>query len=245
MKKIALLFAVAACAATILPSCSKKVPDDDKKPYDEYAVDLGLSVKWASINVGATAEKDLGKYYGWGEVSDKADGVYYDWDSYEVFKGIDTDDASRDAALSTLYDDKLVLKKEHDVAHVQWGGSWRMPTMEEFDELLNKCTWVMEPSDIEQWTAKTPGGWRITSKINGKSIFLTAAGMRTNKDLEKDKADRPIIGLPIAMRMLTLSQMASAGSRTFPLRPSNTFALDAVCVRFALNKLRRHRLLRK
>lgn len=187
MKKIALLFAVAACAATILPSCSKKVPDDDKKPYDEYAVDLGLSVKWASINVGATTEKDLGKYYGWGEVSDKADGVYYDWDSYEVFKGIDTDDASRDAALSTLYDDKLVLKKEHDVAHVQWGGSWRMPTMEEFDELLNKCTWVMEPSDIEQWTAETPGGWRITSKINGKSIFLPAAGMRTNKDLEKDK----------------------------------------------------------
>lgn len=77
MKKIALLFAVAACAATILPSCSKKVPDDDKKPYDEYAVDLGLSVKWASINVGATAEKDLGKYYGWGEVSDKGRQAYY------------------------------------------------------------------------------------------------------------------------------------------------------------------------
>ena len=165
------MFAVAACAATFIPSCKKEGGDDAQNPYDEYAVDLGLSVKWASVNVGATAEKDLGKYYGWGEVSDKADGVYYDWDSYEVFKGIGTDDASRDAALSALYDDKLLLKKEHDVAHVQWGCSWRMPTMEEFSELLDNCTWVMEPAD----------------------------------------------------------------SRTFLSRLSNTFALDAVCVRFSLN----------
>ena len=187
MKKIALLFAVAACAATFIPSCKKEGGDDAQNPYDEYAVDLGLSVKWASVNVGAAAEKDLGKYYGWGEVSDKADGVYYDWDSYEVFKGIGRDDASRDAALSALYDDNLVLKNEHDVAQVQWGGSWRMPTMAEFSELLDNCTWVMEPADLEEWTAETPGGWRITSNVNGKSIFLPAAGMRTNMALDKDK----------------------------------------------------------
>ena len=150
-------------------------------------MDLGLSVKWASVNVVATSEKDLGKYYGWGEVSDKAEGVYYNWDSYEVFKGVGTDDASRDAALSAIYDDKLILKKEKDVAHVQWGGSWRMPTEADFEELLQNCTWVMEPSDYELWTADTPGGWRVTSKINGSSIFIPAAGQRTNDNLEKEK----------------------------------------------------------
>ena len=110
MKKLLLFFAVVACAATLFSSCTKKGADEDKNPYDQYAVDLGLSVKWASVNVGATKEKDFGKYYGWGEISDKADDVYYDWDSYEVFKGIGTDDASRNAALSALYDDKLILK---------------------------------------------------------------------------------------------------------------------------------------
>ena len=191
MKKLVLFITVTACAAAFLASCNKKEADEDKNPYDEYAVDLGLSVKWASVNVGATAEKDLGKYYGWGEISDKADGIYYDWDSYEVFKGIGADDASRDAALSALYDDKLILKEKYDVAHVKWGGSWRMPTVEEFEELMEKCTWVMEPSDFDSWTADTPGGWRVTSKINGKSIFIPAAGQRTNMNLEKDKGRQP------------------------------------------------------
>lgn len=187
MKKLVLFFAVTACAASLLSSCTKRGTDDDKSPYDEYAVDLGLSVKWASVNVGASAEKDLGHYYGWGEVSDKADDVYYDWDSYEVFKGVGTDDASRDAALSAIYDDKLILKDKYDVAHAKWGGSWRMPTIEEFEELMEKCTWVMEPSDYDSWTAENPGGWRVTSKINGNSIFIPAAGQRTNMSLDKDK----------------------------------------------------------
>jgi hypothetical protein len=60
---------MAACAAVVLSSCEKE--KSDKNPYDKYAVDLGLSVKWASINVGASSEKDLGNYYGWGETSDK------------------------------------------------------------------------------------------------------------------------------------------------------------------------------
>jgi len=85
LKKHVLLFAAIACAATFSTSCNKHDKEEDKNPFDEYAVDLGLSVKWASVNVGATKEEDFGNYYGWGEVSDKADGVYYDWDSYEVF----------------------------------------------------------------------------------------------------------------------------------------------------------------
>ena len=185
MRKLSLSFVIAACAAVALVSCKKD--DPDKSPYDKYAVDLGLSVKWASLNVGASNEKDLGYYYGWGETSEKPDGTYYDWDSYLVFKGIGTDDDSRDAALAKLFDSDKILKSEYDVASVKWGGTWRMPTYNEFLELLEKCTWEMVPSDFDSWTADSPGGWKVTSKINGKSIFIPAAGQRTNIALDKDK----------------------------------------------------------
>ena len=185
MKKSSVLFIIAACAAVVLSSCEKD--RSDKNPYDKYVVDLGLSVKWASINVGASNEKDLGNYYGWGETSDKPDGTYYDWESYQVFNGIGTDDAARDAALSRIYDSSLKLKSEYDVAHVKWGGSWRMPTIKEFEELLQQCTWEMVPSDFDKWSGDNPGGWKVTSKINGKSIYIPASGQRTNLILDKDK----------------------------------------------------------
>ena len=188
MRKLSILFVIAACAAFTLASCEKKNPD--KNPYDRYAVDLGLSVKWASVNVGASNEKELGNYYGWGETSEKPDGTYYDWENYLVFKGIGTDDASRDAALSRLYDSNLILKSEYDVAHVKWGGAWRMPTIGEFEELLEKCTWEMVPSDYDSWSGDKPGGWKVTSKINGKSIFIPASGQRTNMSLDKDKGQQ-------------------------------------------------------
>ena len=187
MKKSSVLFIIAACSAVILASCEKERSDKDKSPYDKYAVDLGLSVKWASVNVGASDEKGLGNYYGWGETSEKPDGTYYDWESYLVFKGIGTDDASRDAALARLYGSDLKLKSEYDVAHVKWGGSWRMPTLQECRELMDNCTWEMVPSDSDSWSGDNPGGWKVTSKINGKSIYIPAAGQRTNMSLDKDK----------------------------------------------------------
>lgn len=179
---------MAACAAAAaLVSCEKKNSDPDKNPYDAYAVDLGLSVQWASVNVGASNEKDPGNYYGWGETAEKPEGTYYDWESYLVFQGVGTGDAARDAALARLYDSDLTLKSDYDVASVQWGGSWRMPTIREFEELLEKCTWEMVPSDYADWSEDNPGGWKVTSKINGKSIFIPAAGQRTNMSLDKDK----------------------------------------------------------
>lgn len=187
MKKFSVLFVIAASAAVAFASCKKDDPGKDKNPYDEYAVDLGLSVKWASVNVGASDEKDHGNYYGWGETAEKPDGTYYDWDSYLVFKGIGTDDASRDAALSRLYDSDLKLKSEYDVAHVKWGGSWRMPTIEECEELMQNCIWEMVPSDHDTWSGDNPGGWKVTSKKNGKSIYIPASGQRTNMSLDKDK----------------------------------------------------------
>ena len=187
MKKLSLFVVLAALAAIALTSCKKDNSDKGKSPYDKYAVDLGLSVKWASVTVGASSEKDLGNYYAWGETAEKPEGTYYDWNSYLVFEGVEDSDEARDAAISQLYGSDLILKSKYDVAHVKWGGSWRMPSNYEFKELLDNCTWEMVPSDGDSWSADNPGGWKVTSNINGKSIFIPAAGQRTNLNLEKDK----------------------------------------------------------
>ncbi|MBO7316575.1 MAG: hypothetical protein J6U44_05385, partial [Paludibacteraceae bacterium] len=76
-------------------------------------------------------------------------------------------------------DNKTVLEKEDDAATVNMGGSWRMPTKAEQDELRTECTWT--------WTSNYNGtgvaGRIVTSKINGNSIFLPAAGGRYDSDL--------------------------------------------------------------
>ena len=70
-----------------------------------------------------------------------------------------------------VVDDKTVLDPEDDVAHVKWGGSWRMPTKAELDELCNNCTW--------SWTTlNSVNGCKVTSKTNGNSIFFPVAGDR-------------------------------------------------------------------
>lgn len=62
-----------------------------------------------------------------------------------------------------------------------------MPTIKEFEELLQQCTWEMVPSDFDKWSGDNPGGWKVTSKINGKSIYIPASGQRTNLIFDKDK----------------------------------------------------------
>ena len=68
-----------------------------------------------------------------------------------------------------IIDNKTVLEKEDDAAAVNMGGSWRMPTKAEQDELLTECTWT-------RTTLNEVGGIEITSKINGNSIFWPYAG---------------------------------------------------------------------
>ena len=64
----------------------------------------------------------------------------------------------------------------YDVARASWGGTWRLPTKEEFEELINCCTWT--------WTTQNGvNGYKVTSRYNGKSIFLPAAGFRYDSSL--------------------------------------------------------------
>ena len=135
----------------------------------EY-VDLGLpsGLKWAAYNVGATAPEEYGGYYAWGETEEKSN---YSWSTYKWCNG--SYDTMTKYCTDSYYgtvDNKTVLDLEDDVAHVKWGGDWRMPTTEEQRELLNNCTW--------EWTALNGvNGYRVTGP-NGNSIFLPAAGYR-------------------------------------------------------------------
>ena len=137
------------------------------------AVDLGLSVKWATHNVGATKPEEYGGYYAWGETEEKDN---YSWSTYKWCKGSSSTMTkyctnSSDGAV----DGKTVLDPEDDVAHVKWGGDWRMPTKAELDELLTKCTL--------EWTSLNGVlGYKVTGP-NGNSIFLPSAGYRFATDV--------------------------------------------------------------
>lgn len=135
-------------------------------------VDLGLSVKWATCNVGAEKPEDYGDYYAWGETETKS---YYAWSTYKWLNGSSTTLTKYNTSSSTgIVDNKTVLDLEDDVAHVKWGGDWRMPTRTEFQELKDNCTWT--------WTTQNGvNGYRVTSNkagYTGRSIFLPAAGCR-------------------------------------------------------------------
>ena len=131
--------------------------------FEPVAVDLGLSVKWACCNVGASVPQGYGGYYAWGETEEKSD--YSSW-TYKYYLG-DLDD---DGHYEYQNIGSNISGTSYDVAHVKWGGSWRMPTFDEIKELCNKCSW--------QWTeVNGVKGQKVTGP-NGNSIFLPAAGLR-------------------------------------------------------------------
>lgn len=118
-------------------------------------VDLGLSVKWATCNVGASSPSEYGSYFAWGETKTKSE---Y-WDS--VAYGKNFGDISGDSRF--------------DAARANWGGSWRLPTKAECQELVDKCKWT--------WTTQgRHNGYNVVGP-NGNSIFLPVAGFRERASL--------------------------------------------------------------
>ncbi len=158
-------------------------------------VDLGLSVKWADCNLGATRPEEFGRYYAWGETEQKSTYIpeNYKWCNMQsniltkyVVKEIDVPiyKEIKDAngliiAEISLYgpilptkgtiDGKTELEPSDDAATAYLGNGWRTPTKAEIQELYDNCEWTL----IEQNGVR---GYKATSKINGKSIFLPFAG---------------------------------------------------------------------
>lgn len=145
---------------------------------DYQYVDLGLSVKWATCNVGANKPEEPGDYFAWGETKPKD---YYDWSNYKWCNGGSSYltkycDKSSYAYSSSYVDNIYVLQLSDDAARANWGGKWRMPLKSEFDELYASCTW-------ESTTQNGTAGYLVTGK-NGKSIFLPKAGDKHQGSLE-------------------------------------------------------------
>ena len=173
------------------------VIDDGQFANGHEYVDLGLpsGTLWAKCNIGANSPEEYGDYYAWGETETK---TKYNESEYKYYASIteSTLDAdgfdikteykgyikyvpmskSSDYGYKGFYDDKTELELDDDVAHVKWGGDWRMPTKAEQDELRNNCTW--------DWKElKGVKGYKVTG-ANGKFIFLPAAGYRYNSSLD-------------------------------------------------------------
>lgn len=168
-----------------LSSCTKHDKDDLNPPVDDpengnsqennsqidgghEAVDLGLSVKWASCNIGASSPEDIGDYYAWAETSTKRSYTDRTWLSADV--------SNEGDMLATVGTDEIIGTK-HDVAHVKWGNGWRMPLKSEYQEMVDKCTSVITTRNGAK-VAKITGP-------NGNSIFMPLGG-----EIE----DRTVIG---------------------------------------------------
>lgn len=127
------------------------------KKYSENGyvyVDLGLSVKWATCNLGASSSEEYGDYYAWGETETKD---MYSKSNYTF----------RFATSGSF--DPTTLPLSSDVSNINMGGNWRMPTKLEVDELRSECVWIWE-------TKNNICGYTIKSKKNGNFIFIPAAG---------------------------------------------------------------------
>ena len=159
MKK--LLYLLSSLFAFTLVSCENEI-------LPENVVDLGLSVKWSTINVGAIHPEDYGYYFAWGEFHQNEN---CNWETYKW--------CNKDYKSLTKYcvssefgtvDNKTVLDMQDDAAHMHWGSAWRTPTKEELEELRTQCSWAWE-------TQNGVAGFTVIGP-NGNSIFLPATGYR-------------------------------------------------------------------
>lgn len=149
------------------------IEQEGQLPIPE-AVDMGLSVKWASFNLGASAPEEYGLYYAWGETSAKEQ---FGWNGYKWCHGTENSltKYNHDKAYGDI-DNKNILDLEDDAASVLLKGGWHIPSVEDWAELMNE--------DLCEWTKTSQGnnnGYEVRSKITGNSIFLPFGGVISTK----------------------------------------------------------------
>ena len=134
---------------------------DDNHPH---AIDLGLpsGTKWACCNVGASKPEDYGGYYAWGETNEKS---VYDWDTYAYYNS--------NTGYVNIGSD--IAGTSYDVARVRMGAPWRMPSFEQMNELINKCS--------RQWTQQNGVNGILVTGLSGGQVFLPFAGYRSYGEL--------------------------------------------------------------
>ncbi len=146
------------------------IPEETPEGQSALEVDLGLSVKWASSNIGAASSSDIGDFFAWCETDTKSE---YSRDTYKYCtKNVYKDALGNDSVVYTfnIPTTEYSGNVEYDAARKQWGGTWRTPTKKEMQELIDECTWEA-----------VTGGYKITGP-SGKSIFLPHTGVYEDKN---------------------------------------------------------------
>ncbi|MBO4370925.1 MAG: hypothetical protein J5808_06165 [Paludibacteraceae bacterium] len=177
-----LLLALAACeeTETLDPFVEDNFADGKEQSDTSVAesgaidgrgyVDLGLSsgTLWATCNVGAESPEEYGDYFAWGETSPKLD---YSWETYkygDVYEQPTKYCTKNSDGKDGFVDDKAMLDAYDDAATVNWGYDWRMPTVDEIEELNSECS--------STWTSQNGKIGRLFTGPNGNTLFLPAAG---------------------------------------------------------------------
>ena len=151
------------------------------EPSEGDWVDLGLpsGTIWATRNVGASSPEDYGDYFAWGETEPKD---YFDMDNYKWYnRGYHDYDNLTKYCTDSYYgyngfvDYKTELDLEDDAAYIKLGSSWRMPSLEQIQELIDNCTW--------KWTQRNGVNGKLLTGLNGNTMFLPAAGYRVFESL--------------------------------------------------------------
>ena len=144
-------------------------------PANVEAVDLGLpsGTRWASCNVGASSPEEYGGYFSWGETEEKDN---YNWNNYTYLETYEKYDGYTRIVCKDIGNN--ICGTQYDVAHVKWGGNWRMPTKAEMEELLEQCT-------TEQTVLNKVQVMKLTGP-NGNFIFLPFTGFYDDGDIENE-----------------------------------------------------------
>lgn len=184
-------------------------------------VDLGLSIKWASFNLGATSPKGYGDYYAWGETATKSS---FSWSGYKWCNGSSSSLTKyNNSGTYGIVDNKKVLEAADDAAHFKLGGNWRIPTSSEWDELISNCT-------AEYYYNSGTYGWKLTSRINGNSVFLPLSGSKSEWGLNGSgssgfylssslNTDNPILAIAAHVDLNSLSKSNSTRCDGVSVRP--------------------------
>lgn len=148
------------------PDTIPSVPDIPVEKKYEW-VDLGVSVMWATCNVGAEKPEDYGDYFSWAETVPKAQ---YSWETYKYGTAYDKLlKYCKNYGLDDFTDNKVRLELADDAANINWGEDWHIPTNYQMEELILSCNW--------EWTSiNGVYGYKVSSKRNDNSIFLPASG---------------------------------------------------------------------
>ena len=180
-------FIVALATVCLCVACNKESEEPTDFSGGCKVVDLGLSVKWASYNVGALDEESFGSYFAYGETTMKTN---YDWSVEDDYKWGIHDTNAKPLYGMTKYtgnsveggDGLKILQAIDDPATVNWGTKWRTPTLEEAEELFDstKCQWSWD---------EARKGYTVKGLKTGNSIFLPAAGFRRGLDFFDVESD--------------------------------------------------------